>query len=180
MGINNRKDATVEALLTKLWTDNGVLVELNPASNQADVFWDRGTLYALRGTFKAGATEASLTKLVAFSEKRLLGDHVPYVIEAYPENNMRHLSAESALYCRIFMEGLLGFEQTSFHSFTITPRLPAVWPTGFILDSMHFGNAVLTIKVKPLNNKLQVMVYNSGEKLFDKSVLPGKTVQVDF
>ena len=36
------------------------------------------------------------------------GEHVPYPVEAWPEGNQRHLSAESALYCRIFTEGLFG------------------------------------------------------------------------
>ncbi len=29
-----------------------------------------------------------------------------WIVEAWPEGNMAHLSAESALYCRIFTEGL--------------------------------------------------------------------------
>ena len=37
----------------------------------------------------------------------MLGERVPYPVEAYPEGNMRHLSAESALYCRVITDGLL-------------------------------------------------------------------------
>ena len=36
----------------------------------------------------------------------MLGERVPYPVEAYPEGNRRHLSAESALYCRVITDGL--------------------------------------------------------------------------
>ena len=58
VGIHERKDATVEALFERLWTDNGVHVEKNSDNESiSKIFWDRGTLYALRGTLFAGATE---------------------------------------------------------------------------------------------------------------------------
>ncbi len=180
MGINNRAEATTEALLHKLWTENGVLVELNPESKSADVFWDRGTLYALRGTFKAGAVDESFEKLTAFSEKRLLGDHVPYVIEAYPENNMRHLSAESALYCRIFTEGLLGFEQTGFHSFEITPQLPKEL-NSFKLSGIHMNDTEFTIEMqRTQNNKIDLKVYTPEKMLVSKNSTPREKVSVHF
>jgi cellobiose phosphorylase len=58
---------------------------------------------------------------------RLLGDHVPYAVEAWPEGGQRHLSAESGLYCRTVTEGLFGIEPTGFNSFTLQPRLPKKW-----------------------------------------------------
>jgi hypothetical protein len=179
MGIDQRKTGTVKALLDKLWTPNGVLVELNPGSAQSGTFWDRGTLYALRGTFKAGAVDESTDKLVAFSRKRLLGDHVPYVVEAWPENNMRQLSAESALYCRIFMEGLLGFEQTGFRSFSLTPRLTAGWDH-FSLEKLHFGDAVLTVRIDERKDRLHVAITEGDRKIYDKSVIPGTSVSIHF
>lgn len=33
-----------------------------------------------------------------------------YAVEAYPEGDMRHLSGESALYCRVITDGLLGLD----------------------------------------------------------------------
>ena len=89
VGIHNRKAATIEALFDRLWTENGVHVEKN-SDNEAisKIFWDRATLYALRGTFLSGATDVSLDKLEQFSHKRLLGNRVPYVVEAFPEGNM--------------------------------------------------------------------------------------------
>jgi hypothetical protein len=178
MGINERAESTTKALLDKLWTENGVLVELNPESNRANVFWDRGTLYTLRGTFKAGATFKSYEKLKAFSQKRLLGDHVPYVIEAYPENNMRHLSAESALYCRIFTEGLLGFEQTGFHSFDITPQLPNELDN-FLLSEIHMDDITFSIKMERTEmDKIHLQIYTPETTLADKEVKQGEKVSV--
>lgn len=55
-----------------------------------------------------------------YSQQRLLGEHVPYPIEAWPEGNQRHLSAESALYCRIVTEGILVFvRQDLIHSHSV-------------------------------------------------------------
>ena len=179
MGITKRAEATTSALLDKLWTENGVLVELNASSTDANVFWDRGTLYALRGTFKAGAIEQSLSKLEAFSTKRLLGDHVPYVIEAYPENNMRHLSAESALYCRIFIEGLLGFEQTGFRSFVFKPTLPASF-NEFALNKIHLADTEISIKLKRSATKIQVMIYKKDSLIFIKTVNPNEKISIKF
>jgi hypothetical protein len=178
VGINDRKDATTNALLNKLWTENGVLVELNPGSALSDIFWDRGTLYALRGTFKAGATDLSLNKLQAFSEKRLLGDHVPYVIEAYPENDMRHLSAESALYVRIITEGLLGIEPTGFKSFTISPYLPENWDE-FKIEKLKAFNSSIDINLKRSKKGIQLTIFNQGKIIFDKRVSSGKKININ-
>lgn len=179
MGIDNRAKNTTRALLDKLWTENGVLVELIDESEESNVFWDRGTLYALRGTFKAGTIDKSLEKLLAFSGKRLLGDHVPYVIEAYPENNMRHLSAESALYCRIFIEGLLGFEQTGFRSFQITPRLPEEFDM-LSLSKMHVADTEISIDIKRSGNNLHLIVSKLDTPIIDKMVSPAEVITVKF
>ena len=109
-----------------MWTPDGVLVELNPDDPQT-LFWDRATLYALRGAFRAGAADRAYEKLAAYSRRRLLGAHVPYPVEAYPENDQRHLAAESALYCRIITEGMLGIEPVGLSSFRLSPKLPSAW-----------------------------------------------------
>ena len=179
MGIDNRAKNTTSALLDKLWTENGVLVELNDESEESNVFWDRGTLYALRGTFKAGAVDKSLEKLMAFTSKRLLGDHVPYVIEAYPENNKRHLSAESALYCRIFIEGLLSFEQTGFRSFQIRPRLPEEFDM-LSLSKMHVADTEISIDIQRSGDKLHLIVSKPDRPVIDKIVSPSEVITVAF
>lgn len=56
------------------------------------------------------------------------GDPVPYPVEAYPEGGQAHLSAESALYGRVFTEGMFGLEPMGLRSFRLTPRLPQKWP----------------------------------------------------
>ncbi|HNW55174.1 MAG TPA: hypothetical protein PKN21_12940, partial [Bacteroidales bacterium] len=104
VNIFDRKQGTIDALFSpELWTADGL------ASQSGDkTFWDRSTLYALRGVFAAGDTKHGLTFLHYYSNRRLLGEHVPYPVEAYPEGGQRHLSAESGLYCRVFTEGLFG------------------------------------------------------------------------
>ena len=123
VNIFDRKQATIDALFSpELWTDDGL------ASQAGDkTFWDRSTLYALRGVFAAGETKRGLKYLKYYSNRRLLGEHVPYPVEAYPEGGQRHLSAESGLYCRIYTEGLFGIRPVALNSFTITPQLPEEW-----------------------------------------------------
>ena len=110
VGILDRKEGTLEALFGKLWTENGLHVE-----SDLNMYWDRATLYALRGALMAGDTDRGLQYLKDYSCRRLLGSHVPYPVEAWPEGNQAHLSAESALYCRIFIEGLFGIKTAGFN-----------------------------------------------------------------
>jgi len=80
-GILDRKDGTIAALTSpKLWGADG----LTTASGRKD-FWDRSTLYALRGMFIADESDVALKFMDVYSEHRLLGEHVPYAVEAYPE-----------------------------------------------------------------------------------------------
>ncbi|MEM6395242.1 MAG: six-hairpin glycosidase-like protein [Bacteroidota bacterium] len=160
-GIHERAEGTLTGLFDSLWTDNGVHVEKNhPDPRVSEVFWDRGTLYALRGAFMAGATEQAHERLLAFSQKRLLGERVPYVVEAFPEGNMAHLSAESGLYCRVFLEGLFGLMPTGLNSFRLQPRMPEGWDrmalrrvfafgqtNGFDIDVQREGSSELAISV---------------------------------
>ena len=103
MGIDERKEGTIQALFSpRLWTENGLLTQAG-----SETFWDRSTLYALRGVYAAGETEKATEYLQRYSKTRLLGEHVPYAIEAWPEGEQRHLSAESGLYGRIITEACL-------------------------------------------------------------------------
>jgi hypothetical protein len=176
MGIDERKDGTLDALFSKLWTDNGVRVEFNPSLPEPKLFWDRGTLYAFMGAFKAGAADRALKRLLSFSQTRLLGFHVPYVVEAWPEGNMAHLSAESALYCRIFTEGLLGIEPAGFRSFRLTPNLPPGWDTVTLTNIHAFGSAFdirmskdgpdVTIEVHTEHDTVSSSVVKNGTSIF--------------
>lgn len=123
MGLDDRKEATVGALLSdKLCKDNGMLTRSGEKT-----YWDRSLLYALRGLFYVGETEKAVDLLSKYTNERLLGFHPPYPIEAFPEGNSAQLSAESALYLRIFTEGILGYRPVGFNKFEIKPNLPDSW-----------------------------------------------------
>jgi hypothetical protein len=168
--IFDRKEGTIAALFSsRLWTEDGLA---SLAGNKT--FWDRSTLYGLRGAFAAGETEKALRFLKYYSQRRLLGEHVPYAVEAYPEGNQRHLSAEGGLYCRIYTEGLFGMRPVGFNSFDMTPRLPEEWDhmalrnihsfqNIFDLEVERSGNNKLTITVTKGNNKKQYTI-KEGEK----------------
>ena len=142
MGIFTRAAGTIDALYSpRLWTDNGMLTQAG-----SQTFWDRSTLYALRGALMAGDTARTLRYLQNYSATRLLGQHVPYAIEAWPEGNQRHLSAESALYARIITEGLFGIRPTGLRCFTVSPRLPQEWPE-MRLNHIRLADADFDLRV---------------------------------
>ena len=159
VGIDERAEETINALFSsRLWTKDGLLTQAG-----SETFWDRSTLYALRGVYAVGATEKATEFMKKYSATRLLGDHVPYAIEAWPEGSQRHLSAESGLYARIITEGMFGIRPTGFKSFTLTPRLPKDW--GFMnLKDIHAFDACFHIQVKRLaNGKLEVIISSNGK-----------------
>lgn len=175
MGIFDRTDATVDALFSpRLWTKNGLLTEANDKT-----FWDRSTLYALRGVFQAGRADRALPFLEIYSATRLLGDHVPYPIEAWPEGSQRHLSTESALYARIFTEGLFGIRPTGLRSFDLTPSLPSSWDDMSLSAIKAFGGdfSIDIHRVAP--EKINVKVTGAdGRKILDRTIKQGTTVRV--
>lgn len=105
MGIFDRADDTLQSIDQFLWKDSSCC-----STEGEKVMWDRSALYYIASLFRAGKTNQAWERLREYSENRLLGDHVPYAVEAYPEGDMRHLSGESALYCRVITDGLLGFD----------------------------------------------------------------------
>ncbi len=170
--IFDRKEGTINALFSpRLWTDNGLLTQAG-----SETFWDRSTLYALRGVYAAGETEKATEYLKFYSNQRLLGDHVPYAIEAWPEGNQRHLSAESGLYCRIITEGLFGIRPSGFDSFVLTPHMPDEWNEISLSNIRAFGNdfnisvvrtekGKLNISVTPKDGKTKVYKIKEGDSL---------------
>ncbi|MDB5275434.1 MAG: hypothetical protein JWR61_389 [Ferruginibacter sp.] len=175
VGIFDRKQGTIDALFSpQLWTDDGL------ASQAGDkTFWDRSTLYALRGLFAAGDTKRGLQYLQYYSNRRLLGEHVPYPVEAYPEGNQRHLSAESGLYCRIYTEGLFGIRPIDFKAFTITTQLPAEWDF-MQLKHVHGYQNTFDIEVKREGSQLRLKVSAATGIVFNKLVLNGSTQTIRF
>lgn len=171
VGIYDRAEGTINALFSpRLWTADGLATEAGK-----ETFWDRSTLYALRGVLAAGATQKAMDYLIYYSTRRLLGEHVPYPVEAYPEGNQRHLSAESALYGRIYTEGLFGIRPTGLRSFTCTPRLPAGWPQ-MKLRNVHAFGSVFDLSVSRADAKLNVELCQDGKPLQSKQIAAGDTV----
>lgn len=173
VGIDERAEGTIQALFSpRLWTKDGLLTQAG-----SETFWDRSTLYALRGVYAVGATEKATEFMKKYSATRLLGDHVPYAIEAWPEGSQRHLSAESGLYARIITEGMFGIRPTGFKSFTLTPRLPNDW-SFMNLKSIHAFDTCFDVEVKRLDNgKLEVLI-NQGEKSKKHVVKEGQTLSI--
>ena len=173
VGINKRATGTIDALFSsRLWTENGLLTQAG-----SQTFWDRSTLYALRGAFMAGEIEKAMTFMKYYSGTRLLGNHVPYAVEAWPEGGQRHLSAESGLYGRIITEGIFGIRPTGLHSFTLTPRLPQEWEHMSLRKIKAFNSDFDIEVVRKPNDKLQVTVKKAGKAILNKQVKSGTTIK---
>ena len=173
VNIFERKQGTIDALFSpELWTADGL------ASQSGDkTFWDRSTLYALRGVFAAGDTRRGLQFLHYYSNRRLLGEHVPYPVEAYPEGGQRHLSAESGLYCRIFTEGLFGIRPTGLNTFTVTPQMPDDW--NFMnLKNVHGFQVKFDLEIQREASKLRLKISQGGNVVINKLVEHGKQVTI--
>ena len=174
VGLRERCEGTVRALLSpELLTDDGLLTEQGGAT-----FWDRSTLYALRGIYNAGYADRATEMLHCYSQRRLLGDHVPYPIEAWPEGSQRHLSAESGLYCRIVTEGLFGIRPAGLRSFDLTPGMPSAWER-MSLRRIRAFDADFDISVgREVGGKLRITVMQAGKKPKIYRAAPGTTIRV--
>lgn len=173
-GIFDRAEGTIDALFSpKLWTEQGLLTQAGTST-----FWDRSTLYGLRGVFAAGAIDRGLKFFSDYSGRRLLGDHVPYAVEAWPEGNQRHLSAESALYCRVVTEGIFGFRPTGLKSFSITPQLPANWDYMSLNNVIVSGGRKIDILVARTGSKIKVVVTSNGQIVKSADVANGSRVDI--
>ncbi len=175
VGIKERTEGTLGALFSpRLWTKDGLLTQAGSST-----FWDRSTLYALRGAFIAGATEQAISYLDDYSTTRLLGDHVPYAIEAWPEGSQRHLSAESGLYGRIITEGVFGIRPTGLNSFSISPRLPKDWNEMTLRRVMAF-NTCFDVEVERIkNNKILVTISIKDKIVLKKSIDDGDLLSIE-
>jgi hypothetical protein len=174
VGIFDRAPGTIDALFSpKLWTPDGLATQAGDT-----VFWDRSTLFALRGVFAAGDTEKALDYLDYYSARRLLGEHVPYPVEAYPEGNQSHLAAESALYCLIYTGGMFGIRPTGLHSFDCTPRLPKEWPEMSLRHIRAFDRD-FDLRVSRQGDKLSVEIFENGSFVKSSKIDDGGTVAID-
>ena len=174
VGIYDRAEQTVNAMFkSDLYTKDGLLTAQNSST-----FWDRSTLYALRGGYAAGYADMMTKELSFYSSNRLLGDHVPYPIEAWPEGSQRHLSAESGLYCRIVTEGMFGIRPTGMRSFELKPEIPTEWEYARLKHIRAFGGD-FDIEVERLaDGKLQVKVNEEGGRVQTFKVKQGTVIRV--
>ncbi|MFA6127857.1 MAG: hypothetical protein WC699_11170 [Bacteroidales bacterium] len=159
VGIYDRKAGTVDALFSpRLWTVDGLATQAGDKT-----FWDRSTLYGLRGVLASGETARGLDYLKRYSQRRLLGVHVPYAVEAYPEGDQKQLSGESALYCRVITEGLFGLRPTGLRSFTLFPKLPDGWNEMELNNITAFGHT-FDIHVRRSGGTTRVEIIRPGGK----------------
>ncbi len=175
MGINDRANETVKALFSpEMYTEDGVLT-----CQGFPIFWDRATLYTLRGALQAGFPDEVIPRLSDYSRRRLLGDHVPYPVEAWPEGSQRHLSAESGLYCRIITEGLFGIRPTGLHSFDLTPQLPSDWDFADLRHIRAFESD-FDIELRRISpEKIAVTIINHSDGRTQRfKIKNGKTIKI--
>ncbi len=141
MGVFKRADETLTSIEDTLWC------ECSCKSTECEkITWDRSALYFITTLFRAGKNEKAFTLLKKYSENRLLGERVPYPIEAYPEGNKRHLSAESALYCRVITDGILNIVFNE-KGFSFQENLPFL-SNGLTLKNIFIDGEYRDIKVK--------------------------------
>lgn len=170
VGIHQRAKETINALFSdRLWTKDGLLTQAGSTT-----FWDRSTLYALRGAYIAGESKKATDFLTRYSTTRLLGEHVPYAIEAWPEGSQRHLSAESGLYGRIITEGLFGIRPTGFNTFDLTCRLPDNWDRMALRRIKAFGKD-FDIEVVREGKEIAVKVIEADRTVMEKRMAAEKT-----
>ena len=162
--IQDRKDATIQALFSpRLWTENGLLTQAG-----SETFWDRSTLYALRGVYACGETEKATDYLRFYSSQRLLGEHVPYAIE-----HGRKQPAPSVCRKRFVLPYHYGRDvrhsSDRLNSFVFTPRLPQEWDHMNLRKICAF-NQVFDIEVKRLGDQLQVAVIADGKTISNRKI----------
>jgi cellobiose phosphorylase len=100
-------------------------------------------------------------------------------VEAWPEGGQRHLAAESALYCRVYTEGLFGIRPSGLRAFTLTPRLPALWPEMQLKNVRAFGHS-FDIRVRREGEKQRVDVVSGSRAVFSRLLSGGETASVQF
>ena len=176
VGIENRAEGTIAALTSpKLLTNDGLLTQ-----EGSETFWDRSTLYSLRGIYIAGDVATADRLMNHYSNRRLLGNHVPYPIEAWPEGSQRHLSAESGLYCRSVVEGMFGLRPTGLRSFTVSPRMADGWDT-MALRHIRAFESDFDIEVVREGTKMEITVINNVTgKRQTKRVAADSTANIAF
>jgi hypothetical protein len=87
------------------------------------------------------------------------------------------LAAESALYCRIYTEGLFGIRPSGLHSFDLTPRLPANWNEMKLKSVEAFGHS-FDIDIARMGAKIRVTIAGLGAAPILYEISDGETAAV--
>ena len=174
MGIDERRDGTVAALLSdKLWPHRNEGADILAESTRPTE-WGRETYYALRTLFKAGRTGEALDLTRRVVQAQIFGPKGPY-----PDEDAIDMLCPGSLYPRVFTEGMFGLVPTGLVSFECTPWLPAEWPRMALRDVRAFGRT-WDLVVERNGDRQKVTVSAGGQVLLSASGPAGKTYPVSF
>jgi hypothetical protein len=174
MGINDRQEGTIAALLSeKLWPGRLKGADILAESTR-QTEWARETYYALRVLFKSGHTEEAITMTRRAVKAQVFGEQGPY-----PDEDAIDMLCPGSLYPRIFAEGMFGIVPTGLNDFKCTPWLPAEWPLMAMRDLRAFGKA-WDMVVERDKDKQKVTITCGGKIVFKGSGPAGKTYSVKF
>ncbi|MEI7956552.1 MAG: hypothetical protein WCJ66_15405 [Verrucomicrobiota bacterium] len=172
MGISERKDGTVAALLSnKLWPNRMDGADILAESTRPTE-WGRETYYALRTLFKAGQTEVALDLTQRVVQTQIFGCKGPY-----PDEDAIDMLCPGSLYPRVFTEGLFGIVPTGLDSFECTPWLPKAWPRMALRDLRAFGHT-WDLLVERDGDQQRVTVTSAGKTVLSATGPAGKTYSV--
>jgi hypothetical protein len=174
MGITERQEATVAALMSdKLWPHRLAGADILAESTRPTE-WGRETYYALRVLFKAGRTEDALDLTRRVVKAQIFGAKGPY-----PDEDAIDMLCPGSLYPRVFTEGMFGIVPTGLDSFECTPWLPKDWPMMALRDLRAFGQA-WDLVVERDGDLQKVTVSIAGKSVMTGYGPAGKTYSVTF
>jgi hypothetical protein len=174
MGITERQEATVAALMSdKLWPHRFAGADILAESTRPTE-WGRETYYALRVLFKAGRTEEAIDLTRRVVNAQIFGSKGPY-----PDEDAIDMLCPGSLYPRAFTEGMFGIVPTGLDSFECTPWLPKAWPRMALRDLRAFGRA-WDLVVEHAGDQQKVTVRSRGKTVMSGLGPAGKTYSVTF
>jgi hypothetical protein len=170
MGINERQDATLDAMVSdKLWPNRMQGGDILAASDRPETEWGRETYYALRVLFLAGRTDLALDLTQRVVKAQIFGPRGPY-----PDEDAIDMLCPGSLYPRVFTEGVFGIVPTGFDSFEFTPRLPKAWPKMALRDVRAFGKS-WDLVVERVGDQEKVTVSTKDREILSVTGPPGRT-----
>ena len=144
----------------------------------SETFWDRSTLYALRGVYACGETEKATDYL------RSILPSVCWVNMSLCNRGMAgRQPAPSVCRKRFVLPYHYGRDvrhsSDRLNSFVFTPRLPQEWDHMNLRKICAF-NQVFDIEVKRLGDQLQVAVIADGKTISNRKIKEGENIRIKF